>query len=421
MSSAEFNFNAMFEDPSHGAFGCVLFDFKDDGEGKSSPAIGAGWASLAGAKAVRIKSPADLSRSAIWLTNINRQEFWRGGGLRHPHLRESSYLHTNLGQLMRETGIVTKRVTTAGACEQMSEIFARSMSLAMAHYDVDKLSELQWVDEARPRLAPMDLPLGMEIDEALQRSFLEFVGCSTPRVEGGKLVILRRPRLAHAKTILESAIPQGEWEFIAPNQLPDEHARFDWLWQMQRPVLVKVAIKGFGDRCPPHIPQLLQMGEVWVAKGPKKERTWMTLQEARYFGRYVKLEIQCAFIADGWMVFPGAKKILEMGEMSNFSISLGLLAESHWTSLASRSRNPQNKKVLVSPRASWFGATDRFLCFASASALAAQGFSVVSYGRGEVSVSTRPDDLKRLALAAAECGLSAPAVLFDEHLHDKET
>ena len=414
MAAKEFDFNALFEEPAHGGFGCVLFDLVESAEGRMSPAPGKGWASVGGQKAQRIGSIDELSPDVRWLTNLDRSTFWKSGCVRLKKLRESSYLKTDLGQIMREVGIVPKRLTTAGSCEQSSEIFARTMSWAMVHYDISELVEQEWIDEVRPRLFPSDSSVSMEVDEALRRCYVDYVVCSTPRLEGSRLVTLRRPRLLHANSILATAIPQGEWEFIPGDAMPDEHARLDWLWQMQRPVLVKVFIKGFGEKCPAHVPALLQMGEALGEGGRKKERNWLTLQEVRYFSRYARLEIQAAFAAEGWTSFNGAKRILELGDLSPFSISLGLLAESHWMSLSGRSRNPLTRsKNMVSPRAAWFRATDRFLCFCSALPLAASGFSIVSYGGGCVSVAARPESMMELAEVAAACGLSSPAVLFD--------
>lgn len=415
LASSEFDFNALFEDPVLKGFGCVLFDLTDVGDGRMAPMPGKGWASVGGGKASRINGVDDLARDVKWLTNLNRATFWKTGCVKSKKLRESSYLKTDLGQLMREAGIVPKKVNTMEICEQVSEVFSRALSWGVAHYDVAEVGEQEWCEEVRPLLAPLDASVSMEVDEALRRCYVDYVNCSSPRVEGGRLVTLRRPRLAHAKAILNTAIPEGPWNFIAPDDLPDEHARFDWLWQMQRPVVAKIAIKGFGERCPPHVPPLLQLGEAIGEGGRKKERNWLTLQEIRYFSRYVKVEIQAAFVAEGWATFQGEKKLLEMGELSDFSLSMGLLAEAHWMALAGRSRNPATRsKTLVSPRAAWFGATDRFLCFCSALPLAAAGFTIVSYGGGCVSVAVRPESFPELAERVAACGLCAPAVLFDQ-------
>lgn len=419
--AAEFDFNALFEDAKPNGFGCVMFDFTDMGDGRLAPVPGKGWASIGGQKAQRINGVDELSAEVKWLTNLDRAIFWKSGCVQVKKLRESSFLKTDLGQIMREVGIVPKRLTTAGSCERASEVFARTMSWGMSHYGLSDMAGQEWMDDVRPLLAPPDVSVGMEVDEALRRCFVDYVACSAPRVEGERLVTLRRPRLTHARAVLATAIPTGEWRFVPPDDLPDEHIRLDELWQLQRPVLVKVAIKGFGEKCPPHVPPLLQLGDAIGEGGRKKERNWMTLQEARYFSRYAKVDIQAAFVADGWGAFSGAKPLLDMGDLSELSISLGLLAEAHWMCLAGRSRNPATRsKSMVSPRAAWFRATDRFLCFCAAVPLAAAGFTVVSYGGGCVSVAARPDGMEELANLAAACGLCAPAVLFTQVARDKE-
>ena len=414
MSAQEFDFNSLFEDPSAGGFGCVFFDFVDQGDGKMGPLPGKGWASIGGEKAQRINSIDDLSSEIKWVTNLDRNTFWKSGCVRYSKLRESTYLKTDIGQIMREMGIVPKNVTTAGACEQVSEVLARTLAWGQSHYDVDQLSEQEWADEIRPRLYLADVSTDMEVDMALQRSYVDYIICSSPKLDGGRMVTLRRPRLSHARTILNAAIPYGGWEFIAPTDMPEDQDRFNWLWAMQRPVLVKVAVKGYVDRCPGYVVPLLQLGDALGEGGRKKERNWMTLQEVMYFSKYAKVEIQAAFVAEGWTSFGGNKRLLEVGELSDFSMSLGLLAEAHWMALAGRSRNPITRsKTMVSPRAAWFRTTDRFFCFSSALPLAAAGFNVISYGGGCVSVAARPENMAELAEVAAACGLNVPAVLFD--------
>lgn len=408
------DFSSLFDDAIQSGFGCVLFDMQDDGSGKMSPQAGKGWASANGKEAMRINSPADLATDIRWLTNLDKTTFWKSGAVRMKKLRESSYFKTDLGQLMRETGLAPQKITSAKACEGISEIFSRLMKVAVAHYDLSDIREDEFTSELRPLLLPADTPVDLQVDEALSRAFVDFVLCPASKVEGGRKITLKRPRLAHARQVMDTAIPDGPWEFMSIDALPEESERLDWLISLKRPALLKVAIKGFVDRCPSWAPPLLQLGEAVGAGGHKKERNWMTLQEARYFSRYAKLEIKAVFLAEGWREVNAGKGLCELGELSDLSISLGLIAEAHWLSLASRSRHPVTKsKSMVSPRACWLRATDRFLCFASALPLASAGYSVLSYGMGEVSVVTRPEKLFNLAQIAPACGLTAPAALYD--------
>lgn len=412
--SESLDLNSLFNDAAQSGFGCVLFDMQDDGSERMTPQPGKGWASANGKEAVRIHSPDDLASDIRWLTNLDRHTFYRSGAVRMKKLRESSYLKTDLGQIMRETGLAPQKLTSAKACEGLSEVFARLMKIAQAHYEIPSIREDEFFAELRPLLLPADAPVSLEVDEALSRAFLETVICPSAKVEGGRRVLLKRPRLEHARQILDTAIPDGEWEFVGVDAMPEESARLEWLSGLKRPALMKVAIKGFVERCPAWAPALLQLGEASAGGARKKERSWMTLQEARYFSRYAKLDIQAVFLAEGWRDVGARKELCEMGELSDLSISLGLIAEAHWLALASPSRHPVTKqKTLVSPRACWLRATDRFLCFAAALPLASAGFSVSSYGAGEVVVTARADRMRDLAQIAPACGLTAPAALYE--------
>lgn len=410
----ERSMSSIFDGAEAAGYGCVLFDLVDQGDGKMAPEPGPGWASVNGLPATRIASVNDLDSDVKWLTNLDRAMFWKSGFVRMRKLRESSYFKTDLGQIMRELGLMPKKITSAKACELTSEIFARTMRWGVRHYGIKELGEQEWIDEVRGAIAEQDVPLGMEIDEALSRAFIDFVPCVVRKEEGQRLITLRRPRVSHAKNVLGTAIPGGGWKFLGEADMPAQEERAAWLWKKQKPCLVKIAIRGFQEGCPSHVPGLLQLGEAIGQGGRRKERNWMTLQEARYFGRYAKVEIQAAFEAERWELFEGDSQPLDQGELSDLSISLGLLGEAHWMAVAGRSRHPVTRsKSMVSPRACWLRASDRFYCFAASLPIAAAGFQVLSYGGGAVSVLATPARLGELWELASECGLMGPAVLFD--------
>lgn len=408
------DFETLFNDAANAGFGCVLFDMQEDETGKMRPLPGKGWASVNGEKAFRINSPDDLDTDAKWITNLDRATFWKTGCVRVKKLRESSFLKTDLGHMMREAGLVPRVISSASACEGLAEIFARTMRIAHEHYDLDMLRESEFVEDLRPVLVPQDTGVSLEVDEALSRAYIDFVPCPSSRVEGERVATLRRPRLAHAKEVLASAIPSGAWEFLGPDNMPEE-GRLEWLLEKKRPGVAKIALRGFLPGCPNWIPPLLQLGEAIGAGGKRKERNWMTLQEIRYFAKYAKVSIQAVFLAEGWELVRMGKGLPDFGEMSDFSFSLGLLAETHWQALAMRSRDPVTRsKSMVSPRACWLKAADRFLCFASAMPLAASGFAILNYGSGIVSVRHLPEQAGDLLEIAKKSGLIAPAALIDE-------
>lgn len=408
------DFETLFNDVANAGFGCVLFDMQEDESGRMRPLPGKGWASLNGEKAFRINGPDDLDTDVKWITNLDRATFWKTGCVRIKKLRESSFFKTDLGHMMRETGLIPREVSSASACEGLAEIFSRTMRIAQEHYDLDGLREAEFTEDIRPLLAPQDASVSHEMDEALSRAYIDFVPCPGTREEGEKIMTFRRPRLLHAREVLGSAVPAGGWEFLGPEAMPEEN-RLEWLQEKRRPGLVKIALRGFQPGCPDWIPPLLQLGEAIGAGGKRKERNWMTLQEAKYFSKYAKVAIHAAFLAEGWETMKMGKSLPNLGDLSDFSFSLGLLGEAHWQALAMRSRDPLTRsKSMVSPRACWLKAADRFFCFAGAIPLSAAGFGVINYGSGMVSIRYRPGQARFALDIAQKSGLIAPVSLYAE-------
>lgn len=404
----------IFEDAEYSGVGAVLFDLKEQEDGQLRPALGAGWASLNGGKAFRIQSYEELDSNVIWICNLDRQTFWMAGCARIKRLKESIFFKTEMGALMRELGLVPKKNGPTYVVERLSSIYAHAFLLIKNHYKCEfKDSEL--VDSLKRMLIPEDAPLGMELDEALSRAYADFIVCSERKFEGHIRVQLHRPRLLHAKEVCDSVIPSGEWEFWDDEKLPEKEIRLQWILEQKRPVLAKVSIKGFLEKCPSSMLPLLSLGDAIGTAGRKKERNWMTVQEIRYFARFVRLEIHCVFMAERFEPLYSSKEILELGPMSPMSTVLGLMAECHWMALSARSRHPVTKsKSMVSPRACWLRAADRFLCFSVAMTVAALGYNIISYGAGMITVSVPKEALLQLSQNASDLGLIFPAGVLNQ-------
>ncbi len=407
---------SVFESLDAGGVGVVLFDLHEGSDGKMQPKLGAGWASLSGGKAFRIQRYEDLSAQSIWITNLDKTSFWHSGCTKIKRLRESGYFKTDLGALMREIGATTQKMGPTGVVESLSEIYQRTVKLMQEHYQVGALDNGYCIEEIKPKLIPPDRSLGLEMDEVLSRSYTDFIVSGSKNYDTKKYtrITLRRPRLKHAQQVLETMCPQGDWELIASSQMPEQEFRLAWLESLGRPVLAQVNLKNFSEKCPDFILPLLQMGEAIGMGGRKKERNWMSIQELKYFSRFAKMEISSVFAAQGYKPIHAGKALLTMGELSDFSISLGLLAEMHWVSLSERSRHPQtNSKSMVSPRASWIRASDRFYCFTATIPLSSAGFEILGYGNGCVHVLCAKEKVMELAVMSANCGLLFPKGLLN--------
>lgn len=408
---------SLFDEALQSGFGCVLFDLHDDGSEQMVAQYGKGWASINGKSAFRVTTPKELSKDVIWLTNLEQQIFWISGAVRVPSLRESEYLETDLAQIMREFGLDPKRLTSPKVAEQLSEIFSRTMKIAMDHYHFDEAPKTKLLPAIRQACMPQDESVSMEVDEAMSQSYLPIMECSKAKVDGAVKITLKRPRLAHARQVLDTALPDGAWQFMTADQLPQDKDKMEWLMAQKKPILAKVVLKGYLENAPVWASSMLKLGEAGATIGRKKERSWMTLQEMVYFSRYCKLDIKAVWMAEGWQQLPDQKGLCQMGELSDLSIALGFLAEAHWLALSAPSRHPvSGKNSMVTPRACWLKATDRFLCFASAMPLATAGFTIINYGQGEVQVLVRSEKLAQLIDLLPLCGLTANATVY-EALH----
>jgi hypothetical protein len=408
--------NDLFDARPEAAFGCVFFDREDDGTGRAEPRYGKGWMSIEGQKAERFSDPRQLDQDVRWLTNLDKKSFWLAGAVGNRSLRHSGYLRVELGQLMKEAGLLVKELDPAGVCERLSEIYARLSRLARAHYGILEFRESELREQLARALAVDDQPVSMEVDEALRRSWQEVVSLTLPGQEPKRAMIFRRPRLAHAKALLETPIPVGGWEFLDARALPPEGARLDWLFAKNRPFLAKVKVgEAFATPQSRRVASLLSFSDPMASGSRRRERDWMCSNELFYWAQHARIEPLAVFMAEDAKPLAATPGILELGPLSEHSLSLGLLAEAHWMALAGRSRHPAARSAaLVSPRAAFLRAADRFLCFCSALEMQTRGFEPVSYGMGAVSVAfDGAAQVKALGQALQESGLLAPAGLFE--------
>ena len=404
--------------PSFQGFGCVLFDVKElEGRGwLASP--GPGWASIDGERAVRIKSPEDLKKEILWLTNMDKKTFWESGCHRSENMKYSGYLRTELHQILREMGVHPKHVPVSKSTEVMSEVFARTLRLSKENYGISTFGAGDLFEDIGGAILVPDTSISLEVDEVMARAFQDFVSCERKVLKGGKHVTFRRPRRLHADQILDTPVPFGKWDFIDSSKLPAERLRLDWLLSQKSPVVSKVKVNGFFKRANSNVDvsKLLVQGEALSAGGRKKERNWMTHSEMMYLAKFAMLEIQAAFVAEEYRM-PLASKGLPHGEVAtHLSMSSGLLAENHWVSMASRSRSVEtrSRRTLVSPRAAWLRSADRFFCFSGAVSMAAAGFEVTSYGVGGINVFVPDGELGSVLALAKEAGLLSPGSLYIE-------
>ena len=413
------NIQKLFDDTANIKFGCVMFDLQESEDGKFIPLPGSGWASIEGGPSFRIKGTGDLSNSIKWLTNLSQQTLWKTGVVKQPKLKHSSYLRTDVGQIMKELGLSPPKIPIAETCETISSLFNKVMRLAIEFYGLKSFNQKELYSEIKNSILGEDKNVSIQVDEALSRAYQDLVICEKSlSKESSSFITLKRPRYFHAKSIIETSIPfwNGDWKFISKEELPiGEDKKIKYLMGLDRPFIVKVSINkfNFSENLNVDLSRLLNLGEAMGEGGKPKERNWVCQPELLYLSRFADLNIEAVFVADGFQKINDNIKLPYLGELSDFSYSLGLLAENVWIGLANRSVNPQTRsKTLVSPRACWLKAADRFMTMTSAIMLASAGFEICSYGYGGVTVSVENDDIIKLIELAPHAGLIVPLNLL---------
>lgn len=401
-------------------FGCIFFDLKEvtiNGVIKKQPSVGSGWVSIEGQSSYRIKEP-NLQDNIIWITNLSTEIMWKLPELKKlTNLKPSSYLRADIGQIMKELGLNTKQNTTAEICELISGIFNKVMKAAIEFYKLDTFEESGLSEELKKKIIPQDESISNHLDEALLRSYQDIVICELdPDKKDKQFVTLKRPRLLHAKKVLEISIPSntGDWITRVEDELPETQSeRISFLLNQEKPFVARININSFHSNSNMNLSKLLNLGEAIGQGGKKRERNWVSQPEFLYLSKFADITIEGAFIANNYETLSYNSGIVELGELSHFSYSLGLLAECYWVGLSSRSVNSKTKsKTLVSPRACWIKASDRFLTFTSAMILASSGFTVVSYGTGGVTLLVKETQIQKLIEIAPIAGLTVPMNLF---------
>lgn len=407
----------LFANNTNVKFGCVMFDTQENE--KTVP--GQGWASIDGEESFRINSTGDLSNSVKWLTNLSQDTLWKSGLVKQSKLKHSNYLKTDINQIIKELGLSDLKLTIVEMCQSLSKVFSKVMRIAVNTYGLTEFIHTDLPSEIKMKLYPNDKGISTSIDEALTRSYQDLVICEKPIIKEKLIYInLKRPRYYHAKSILETSIPKQDedWVFLSDEDMPyHTEERIDFLLKKNKPFIAKVDITSFKpqNNLNVDLSKLIVLGEALGENGRKKERNWVSHPELLYLIQFANVEISAAFMASGYKGLDDFTKLPYLGELSDFSYSLGILSECVWLALSSRSVNPQTRsKSLVSPRACWLKSTDRFLTLTSAMMLASAGFTINSYGFGAVSVAVEENKIPYLIEIAPHAGLTVPISLINQ-------
>lgn len=403
--------------PSYAAqHGCAWFE--PDKDGRRDPNTCSGWWAVGGGKAQRFSHWKELPKGIVWWTNLSREEAWALG--RWSTFKSGALFGPDWPALMTESGHGATDEAIANAVQAWSETFARSAQW-LAEWAYVHTNDKPWAwgegdlaDALAPRLGWVS-GAAEEPQVIFQAAYSEDVLQEVPShlLKGRRKVVLAFPRVANAKRMWSARFPTGPWKEVT--QWPrGQEERLAWVRAEKRPLLVRVSEVTW------RIGHEME-GALWLGMRGRRfaaavlEPVWMTAEEAILLGAYAVLDIDEGFVGQDWKTedLPPGWAMSSEDPLVSLSWSQALLSAAAWKAAASPTRDPgKRKKSAVTARALWWRAADRAHCFKAARALQQGGWTVFSYGEGQVTLLVDPTEpVEPLADAIGRSGLLMPALL----------
>lgn len=403
--------------PSYAAqHGCAWFE--PDKDGRRDPNTCQGWWAVGGGKAQRFTHWRELPKNILWWTNLTQEEAWALG--RWSSFKSGALFGPDWPALMTESGHGATDEAIANAVQAWSETFARCAEW-LAEWAYVHTNDKPWTwgegdlaDALAPRLGWFTTT-PEEPQVIFQAAYSEDVLQEVPSqlLKGRRKVVLAFPRVANVKRLWSARFPVGPWKEIT--QWPKgQEERLAWLRAENRPALVRISEVTWR-------PGQAMEGSLWLGMRGRRfaaavlEPIWMTAEEAILLGAYAVLDLDEGYVGQGWKTeeLPADWAMSSDDPLVALSWSQALLSAAAWKAAASPTREPnKRKKSAVTTRALWWRAADRARCFHAARALQQGGWTVFSYGEGQVTLLVDPTEpVEPLADAIARAGLLMPALL----------
>lgn len=367
-----------------------------------------GFASIDGGPARRIVSVNELESNVKWMTNFEFTDFNALGLLRNPNFFFSGFLRTELRQLADEIGAGGEQLSAIEASAALSTLFSRVMNMAEQTLGVNfintRMSTRGLADYIAARVVNKN-KIPDDVNKALQDAYLTWVPLVTKMPAEWKRVMLRRPRYRHAIEVLSTPVPsEFQWVYVHNARLPaTNEARIAWCLGSELPVLANVVVT-------PRRSEFMDL--ISFNAGASKERSWVCQPELLMLTQFCDVEVIGAFVCEAG--FEEQKELAQfpnLGDFTEASLSLGILAENFWVAMASPRTTPTNAKFMP-PRAVWYRAMDRLALFVQAVRLQREGFKVFGYGAGAICAYYPAGATAELVDIATQINLDVPASVF---------
>lgn len=352
---------------------------------------------MAGESPRRVVGSHELSSSAVWLTNLEFDTFYRDLRKNGSNLyRHDTFLRTSLWQLACELGLNDikqyKRLTGREEAQVMSRFFGDVME-ASWRLGIRGYPQMMLSKGYRDRFYPD--PPDVEYPRDLKDAFADInkaYSFSERRVASRKSgapdvsVSFTRHRYQHAVQVCEQPIPYGDWRRVSMM------SRYE-IRDTSIPLLLRVVV----NRVDAHLGALVNFGgyrnklhvDAGVAQRDASPRQWMSLPEYVFMSQHADIEVHEIYQAGAYIENPTLAALDRIDLMQQLSPAFLLCCENLWTCPQRAKMDFLTDKTAV---AGWLRSYDRLLCLRDALTLIERDpeVDVVSMSFGRILVKV-PD------------------------------
>lgn len=364
------------------------------------------YVSISGEEAFKINSVSELDTQTRWITNLDTGLPNQPKSVNHALFFQNNYLRLTTDQILSLLHASGEECDIQTKATFLSTIFSNVVSLGNYLLHIENLPAYEYRKGIRKSLMPLDQK---QPDNVLTmiRDSTQYYTFSLEKTDPEKRVSFLTPKFSHAKKILQTPLPTGDWKQVEILPEQSEEIR-EWLQSRKTPFFAKVVLSDFDEE----LHSLLNFGSA-VPEGSTRE--WVTNIELEMLIGVADIQIIEVWESSG-VVEPSevVTKLIQIGDTGDTGTSLGILAENIWTGLSLSMSPPsvrRNKKLAqkhANTASPFLIAADRRLCFDKAKDLRKKGFSVASYGYGKITVDSSFQEEKTIIEAALALGLIPP-------------
>ena len=371
--------------------------FTDIGESQNGVAV------VHGEPSFNITNVGELDTDTGWMTN-HSDGIPGGGSGAHALFFGNSYLRVQIDKILNQL-CVPEDTPASRKAEILAQVFHNVVMYGRKIFGIDILPRFEYRKGLRRILKEDDVIELPDLVSKMVTDSTQYYTFCIGKFNKERILSFTLPSVDHSRKILKTPLPEGDWVRIENIPRFPEEVR-EWLDQRKTPYFAKVVLSNFDEQyC-----SLINFGSVTPEQS---ERQWVTGVELEKLYNKVEITVLDAWESSSIAVLPKniMSQIETLPEIGDLCYSLGLFMENVWTGLSLKSVSKFRKKRaaryqnVVGP---FLRAADWGHCFDKAVALKDMGFSIASYGVGNVKVDASFQTNEEIVLAALKNNLIPP-------------